>query len=130
MAVEPFFNGAVVEGKLKLFDREGFEKYVATLDGDVKLHVFKQKKTRSNEENRYYWGCILRMIADECGMSAEEVHEALKIKFLPNREAKLFTVRSTSSLSTVQFEAYMEELRRWAAMELNVVIPLPNEAEY
>jgi len=38
-------------------------------------------------------------------------------------------VRSTTKLNTTAFEEYLEKIRLWASMELNCLIPLPNECE-
>jgi len=38
------------------------------------------------------------------------------------------TIESTATKSTAEFEELMEEIRRWAATEHGVNVPLPNEA--
>lgn len=38
--------------------------------------------------------------------------------------------RSTTELSTIEFEKYLEDIRRWASMKLSCYIPLPNEYDY
>jgi len=35
--------------------------------------------------------------------------------------------KSTSTLTTVEFEKFMEEVKRWAMKELGCYIPDPNE---
>lgn len=32
-------------------------------------------------------------------------------------------------MNTAEFEEYLERVRRWAAVEYGVVVPLPNEVE-
>jgi hypothetical protein len=39
------------------------------------------------------------------------------------------TVRSTSDLSTIEFEEYCSKIRMWASKELGVYIPSPNEPD-
>lgn len=40
---------------------------------------------------------------------------------------KVNVTRSTSTLTTVEFEEYLEKIRRWSVKELGCYIPNPNE---
>ena len=42
-------------------------------------------------------------------------------------EGKPDTVRSTTKLNTQEFEEYLETVKRWAATDLQLYIPDPNE---
>ena len=44
-------------------------------------------------------------------------------------QGKMF-VKSTTKLNTKDMEIYLENVRRFAAMELSCFIPLPNETEF
>jgi hypothetical protein len=70
------------------------------------------------------------ILAEYCGYEPEEMHEALKDKFLSVGldDHGLKIVRSTTKLSTTEMEEYLEKIKRWAAAELNCYIPDPNEA--
>jgi hypothetical protein len=68
------------------------------------------------------------MIAADTGSEPEEVHDAMKLRFLLVSKGRLgVTLKSTTDLSTVEFEEYLEKVRAYAAMELRITIPLPNE---
>lgn len=126
----PAFGGRVEKGKLQLYNREKFLEYVATLDGDVLLSVKKRRRNRSDNQNRYYWGVVIEILAKDLGYHAEEMHDALKWKFLRKEERpELPTTYSTSMLSTAEMEEYLAGVRLWAAAELGIVIPLPNEVD-
>lgn len=59
------------------------------------------------------------------------VHDAMKIKFLSRVDAHGLTIaRSTTDLTTAEAEEYYENIRRWAASDLNIVLPTPNEVPY
>lgn len=96
----------------------------------VQVTAENLRKVRSTEQNAYYWGVVVRMIADHCGYrTAEEVqgvHEELRRKFLTGH-GPLSVTPSTASLSTEEFSEYVEAVRRWAADELGIYIPDPNE---
>jgi hypothetical protein len=96
----------------------------------VEVTVRKVRKQRSDRQSRYYWGVVVDMLAQFCGYDREAMHEALKWKFLRlEADSPLPTVRSTTDLSTKEFEDYLDCVRTWAGADLGVNIPLPNECE-
>lgn len=97
-------------------------------------------KNRTSPQNRYYWGCILPIVKDglrEAGYrevkTNEDAHEVLKYLFLkkriPNEETGevIELLGTTTKLSTVEFNEYIDQIIQWAAEYLNIQIPLPNE---
>ena len=115
----------------QISDKEKFKKYIQGLkDGDYYLTVKRKTKARSSRQNKYYWGIIVPMIAQEVGYDFNtEAHEALKFMFLRQTKNGLTSLRSTSDLKTTEFEDYMTKCRKWASEFLGLYIPLPNEAE-
>jgi len=100
--------------------------------GEYITTISKRKKTRSLNENKYYWGVIIPLLGDYCGYDKDEMHDALKWKFLQVDGIKPGmppTVRSTSDLSTIEFEQLMSTIRMWASKELGVYVPSPNEPD-
>lgn len=97
--------------------------------GEYITTISKRKKTRSLNENKYYHAVVVKLIADYCGYSPEECHEALKWHFLRVYSDKKHvppTVKSTTELSTSEFELFCSEVRMWASKELGLFIPEPN----
>lgn len=94
--------------------------------------------TRSVRANSYYWGVVVHLISEHTGYTPDELHDVLKAKFLPkhlafsdgNGEVKgEFVIGgSTRKLNTAEFVEYTESIRRWAAEDLDVVIPDPEVA--
>lgn len=129
--MNPIFKGRVEKGKIILENQNRYLVQISKLEGkQVELILRKQKKQRSIAENSYYWGVVIEILKDHCGYDAEEMHEALKFKFLRKGKEGLETVVSTTKLSTAAFEDYLETIRIWASKELNCFIPLPNEVDY
>lgn len=129
----PKFKGVVIGGALAIADKSGFQKYLNTLLGEVEITVRKYRDQRSERQNNYYWGVVVPLLAQETGYDAESMHEILKAKFLMQsyslKGEHIRAGRSTTTLDTVEFNEYTEDIRRWAA-EWGINIPQPNEVEY
>ena len=122
----PKFQGNVENGKFTLVNKELFQEYLSTLSGRVEMIVKKTSRGRSNNQNRYYWGVVITILGDELGYTRDEMHNALKWKFLRSEKKMLPTTRSTTDLTTKEFEDYTETVRRWAASDLGIQIPQHN----
>lgn len=131
-------HSRVEGGRLKT-NRAALSRALADFEGkDVTIIIAKKKKTRSNEQNRFYWGALLPIVQSafrDAGhiLTQEETHLMLRAKFLnvalPIGEDGLFIdhIRSTTDLSTTDFMEYIENIRHWCADNLGVHIPEPNE---
>jgi hypothetical protein len=117
------------EDKAKLF---GLLKH---LKGRHAVGIKKDRKGRSSNQSKYYWGVVIGYFGEETGYSKEESHQILGRMFLrydkqmPDGTTETF-VRSTTSLNTLEFEEYLEKIRIFALSELGTYIPLPNEIVY
>lgn len=119
-------------GKLLIRNRPALDKMLANMpDGEYVFSIKELKNYRSEKQNRYYWGVVIRILADNFGYTPMEIHEALKSTLLPKEfefaTMKITSSRSTTSLNTSEFEDYLEKVRIWANQEFGVIIPLPNE---
>ena len=108
-------------------------KMLKHLKGLHVVNIKRHRKKRSNSENRYYWGVIIKVLGDEFGYIPDEMHQVLKRLFLtydkPNQitgEIEFFS-KSTTDLTTEQAEEYYENIRIWALSNFSILIPLPNE---
>lgn len=128
--MNPIFLAQIKNGKIA-FNNEGqFNDYLLSLEGkEVEVVVRKWKKERSNNQNRYYWGVVIKLLSEYLGYTDEEMHDALKMLFLKDESRKVPTLRSTTELNTVEFEKYLENIRMWAAQMFGFYIPTPNEVE-
>lgn len=123
------FSAEIKDGKVRLRNRNAFDKHVSTLKGDVVVAVGKRRKKRSNPQNAWYWGCILKLMSETTGHTPEELHEAMKQRF----NCKAISVGrqvvpvpgTTTGMSTMEFSDFIERVRAFAATELNIPIPDP-----
>lgn len=129
--ITPIFKASIKDGKLHIIHRDGFCAYLKQFgDKPFELIVRKVRKSRSGNQNNYYWGVVLFPISENTGHTCEELHEAFKRKFLQQRDEKgLQFTQSTTELTTTGMMDYVESVRRFASQELGIVIPDPNEAE-
>ena len=86
-------------------------------------------RTRSLEQNKYYWGVIVMILGNELGYCKDMMHEALTRKFLSHEEKGLTFVKSTSELSTKEMNDYIEQIKQWAIDFCGIVLPEPDEVE-
>ena len=100
-------------------------------DQQYRVFVLYHKKLRSIQQNRYYWSCVVGELSQLTGYVPEEMHDILKHKF--NLHTALLGNDliefggSTVLLNTKGFTDYIEQIRIWAATELNCHIPDPGE---
>lgn len=103
--------------------------------------TIKDMRKRSLPQNDYYWGVVVPMCRqglydagyDEVKTSLDS-HEVLKHLFLKKEVTNKSTGEvltldgSSKDLSIPEFNEYIENICKWAAEYLSIVIPSPNEA--
>ncbi len=132
--IKPIFTGQIKKGKLILDELDNFELWISQWeDKKVDVIVEKYKSTRTLKQNAYLWSCIYKLIGDEIGYTAEEVHQLCKSMFLKKhldvKEKRYTIVGSTASLNTVDFTHYIEAVKDWASQELGIFIPEAENVE-
>ena len=111
-----------------------YHKKVGNKKIRMSISGLTDKKIRSVEQNNYYWGVVLEILADHLGYigpgEKEDLHNELRSIFLV-RIGKLGepVVESTTRISTALFEKYLEAVRTWSLTKFQCKIPLPNEVE-
>ena len=124
----------VESGKLEIPDIDGFRQAVSMLAGRVLITIEYVKDKRSVRQNRYLWGVCYKLLAEHTGHSAEEIHEICKLKFnlkkIDLNDEHYEIGGSTTELGTDEFGRYVDEIKQWAAQDLSVVIPDPNQTDW
>lgn len=98
---------------------------------EFEVIVRQKSKSRSGQQNRYYWACV-SIVANELGYSREEMHSIIGFKFLKREKVdensgEVFEyIESTTKLSTTDFVVFMDEFIKWSAEHLNIILPPPN----
>ena len=118
-------------------DKQTLINYLKELGNDYLVDVKKQRNTRSNMQNNYYWKCIVQELGNSLGYFPNEMHDILRAKFLQewemleinDKKVGINKIGSTATLNTKAFEIYAEQIRIWAMTELGIRLMLPNEYE-
>lgn len=90
----------------------------------MQLTLAPYQQTRSQVANRRYWA-IIGKISEHTGHDKDELHEALKAKFLGTKRCELLELpyevcRSTARLNTKEFMHYMEQVESWMISTLGI----------
>ncbi len=133
------FDGIVKDGRIPLEMSKAIGAVIRRFEGKrLKITVAKYKRQRSHQQNSYYWGVIVAHVHDmflEYGndLTKDDIHSFLKsevgklFKEIEGPGGEIHTiVRSSTELSTTEWEDYTEKCRAWAA-GVGLQIPLPNE---
>ena len=127
---------------LRAFQQQALNQEFARNEGKrVKIVVVRAYKTRTDQQNRYYW-VLMTIMGSHCGYTKDEMHEAMKKKFLDEKDIvlgkqKMKIPPTTTKLKVMQFWSYVDEIREWAAKSpdlpieedpgLGLVLPEPTK---
>lgn len=103
---------------------------------DVACRFERKRARRSDPQNRYYWGVVIKEISirlRDLGhewLEDNDVHDMMKLKFNTEQMVSehgevLDLPKSTAGLTTTQFIEYTERVKKWAAEFLDIYIPDP-----
>lgn len=126
--ITPVWKARIKSDKLHIVNFDAFKSFIRSFgDKEFQLVARKARKPRSNNQNSYYWGVVLSLIYDHTGHTPEELHEAFKWKFLKRFNSDgLEFAKSTTELTTGEMMEYVENIKKFAAEELDIVIPDPD----
>lgn len=131
----PIWMGGYKEGNKITFDDTFAFSTMLRSRPDSRVLVRVGPPNRSDQANAYYWH-VLGLIEEHTGHDSDELHEYFKQKFIPKRvaicdgngEVKDDAVvgGSTAKMNRSDFYDYVEAVRHFALVELNVETPDPD----
>ena len=117
-------------GKLDPDVRVQIADYIRTFAGrKIEINVRQFKSQRSLQQNAYYHGVVVALLAEHCGYNHDDMHETLAMKFLRIEDCPVTGAprrKRTPKCDTQEFADYVDACIRLAA-ELGVVIPDPGQ---
>jgi hypothetical protein len=113
--------------------RSGFKAWLKTMAGEKVFMVLrKATRKRSVSQNAFWWAVVVPMFAERCGYMPYEhdaVHDELMRVLVGLKEdshPELKIRRSSTDLSTQEFNRLIEQAQIFAADKLGMVIPDPD----
>lgn len=100
-------------------------------DAGYMLYLTDGRVVRSRSQNNYYWGVVVKVFAEACGMESDEVHSIFKRMFAgyemrPFPGGKRRKVeKSTTRMVKAEFSNYIEKCIAFCS-EHGVFIPSPD----
>ena len=115
-------EGGVVQDREKLL--KWFNKLLDKLpDGEIVLEL--NPTDRTDAQNKYYW-VIVHILANEFGITDNNMHEYLKDTFLPKREyfvlIKNKQLKSTTEQNKDEMSSYIDNVISFAS-EHGIILP-------
>lgn len=116
---------------VSIMDEQGFREQIQKLAGkDWSLAIVRETTKRSGEQNRYWWGVVVPLIADAIGeRSKEDAHRIILAEYYQsqggykNPDVKI----QSSEMTTVEFMGLIAWTQQWAIEFFGLRIPDPNE---
>ncbi len=135
----------IIGGAIELASPNIAKRMLKRLEGkDVEVVIDRLKRTRSNRQNKYYWGVVIPLVIhwhkDSFGekITKDEAHCFIYqsvlgvkpvIKEIQGCEVVVFDGKRLSECSTIEFEGKMEDIRSYFAPK-GLVIPEPNQDNF
>ena len=107
----PVWRGRMEKfGKPAIYETKEFLDYKLGLEGrEIEFIVREHLAGRTVSQNEYYWGVIVRMLAEHSGVDTSEAHEIIKRALLCERgDPALPFLRSTRPMNVREFSIYIE----------------------
>jgi hypothetical protein len=97
------------------------------------VQVTQYRRKRSTEQNAFLHAVPLKLICEHTGYEIEDMKTYLlgqafgweEFEIMGERRKR--PLKRSSQLNTAEFSFLMEFCERWAAQELSLIIPRPNE---
>lgn len=108
------FLGKIENRILTIYDQDGYNQHLASLDGKISIDIKPLGKDRTLLQNNYYW-LYLKVIADETGEDPDSLHHLFKNKFLlPTSKVvmgeEVVIPPTTTKQSKKDFTEYIERI--------------------
>lgn len=114
---------------------------IGRLSGLYEISIKPRKRTRSLDQNAYYWAAVvqpftdwLREVYGDSKIDKEQAHEMLKVKILGLQEKQLGDevlrlIPHSKTLTVEQFGEYIEQASAWLASFCDIIV-VPSEMFY
>lgn len=116
---------------------------IGRLSGLYEVYIKPRKRTRSLDQNAYYWAAVVQPFTDwlrlnygDSKIDKEQAHEMLKVKILgltekqiPNSGESVTIIPRSKTLTVEEFSEYIDQCAAWLAEFCEIVV-VPSEMFY
>lgn len=116
---------------------------IGRLSGLYEVYIKPRKRTRSLDQNAYYWTAVVQPFTDwlrlnygDSKIDKEQAHEMLKVKILglsekqiPNSDETVTIIPRSKTLTVEEFSEYIEKCAAWLASFCEIIV-VPSEMFY
>ena len=106
--------GRVVANKIELYDTYTYNKYIASLDGEIEIIIRPLQASKTSAQDAYYRGVVIKLLSEHTGYTKEEMHKVCM---------EQYDIESTANLSKQEYSDYISSTIRWAVTVLDCYIP-------
>jgi len=118
-------------GRLHIEQEDAYRYYIEnTPEGLFTITIDRITRVRTEQQNKYYWGVVIKFMRFYTGYTSKECHEILvkeclrpTITFINGVVVEAPT--STTGITTHEFFEFVESSRLWVMYNFGVNIPLP-----
>lgn len=134
--MEGIFYGTVTAQGVVLDQSAAYQTFAMRkfMGKPVEVIIRAKRSKRSLDQNALWWSIIVPAIAEEVGYDRsehDECHYALVARFFGTHTDKISGAMvpnaRSSKLSTKQFSELIDGTVRWAATDLGLVLPMPDD---
>ena len=121
-------RASIKDGKLELDNSRYFKGMIGTFDDEpkVRLIVEKERGNKTNNQLRYLYGVVYKLICEHTGFHENELDAAMKSKYLRTkmqwRGGELTIIRDKRNLTSEEMGEYIQRVCEEGS-ELGVIIP-------
>ncbi len=128
----PQFLAEIKNGSIEISAKVAFKAFLQRFIGKRVFLIIKPvTKTRTINQNAYYWGGVLTPISEHTGHSVEDLHEMFKDEYIARQEITWRGIKrkipaSSKTKDTVEFSEYVDKIIVEAS-EMGIRILSPEE---
>lgn len=136
MSITPKFVGIVRNGTVFCKTPGDFKKHLNGLEGqDVDIVIGKRREYHTDNQMRYFYGVVCKIISEHTGYDVDEVKEVLKQELLPPVKVIQFIDKDTgevishsiypslADLGKMELSRFIDDSIRKAAEHWGLEIP-------
>ena len=125
-------SGRVADGEIHIDAPKFLKAALPKWEGvRITITIAPEVERRRERANKYYWAVVLKLMAEESGHTADDLHELMKLRHHskviahPVTGEEVRIGQSTTTLSIADFSVYLEKVMLDGAEWLGLTFPPP-----